>query len=220
MRSKIISEPRLLRSDHRTIKSRGRSLTRAALIKFISCLSFSSLSTTVFADQVYCPSGQHYIQTGMTEAEVLNACGHPLSINETNETPTAKVPITQLIYTSLNQGSVYPGLNDAFYNQWSLPSGSTGISLQFDIRNNKVISIKMNGSDTNATTLCGGRSVQVGDPPSAIYNACGSPGYTNQTYINQPIPTTTKPKVWIYRQDQYQPAIHLLFVNGQLMMIQ
>ena len=180
----------------------------------------SIFTTSVLANQVYCPSGHRFIQTGMTEGAVMSACGKPISMAESNDTPTARVPVTQLIYTSLNQGSVYSGLNNAFYNQWSLPSGSTGTSLQFDLRNNKVVAIKINGSESNATTLCGGRTVQRGDPPSAIYNACGSPGSTNQTYINQPIPTTTKPKVWIYQQDQYQPPIKLTFLNGQLMMIE
>jgi len=180
-----------------------------------------------FADNaVYCPTGHGFIHVGMNMQDVLTACGTPQSKKIAKKPFEKHVPMTQLIYTSLNQGSVYPQLNSAFYDQWSLSSGSTGSTAQFDIINNKVVSIKINGGATNASTVCDGSSVQIGDPIGRVYSACGSPasmtltsassGNTNHTYINQPMPSKKKPEIWTYQLDAYQPALHLTFVNGRL----
>ncbi len=171
------------------------------------------------AQSVYCPQHTGYINTGMTTAEVINACGQPLS-KQTPKTPVMqRIPVQELIYTALNTGSIYPGLNSAFYNQWSLPSGTTGINLQVDLVNGKVNGVKINGSSANAVSLCGGMSVQVGDDANKIYSACGSPTMVNNTYINQPIQSNTKPEVWIYQMSPYQPPLSLTFVNGKLQSI-
>jgi hypothetical protein len=180
-------------------------------------IGFSSFNV-MGAQSIYCPQKQGYINVGMSASQVVAACGQPLSRKITNQPPTQKIPVTQLIYTSLNQGSVYSGLN-SIYNQWSLPSGSKGVSLEVDIINNKVSSVRLNGSGTNAATLCGGNNVQVGDDENRVYNACGNPSLVNNTFINQPIPTNSPPEVWIYQVDQFQPAITLTIVNGKLQSI-
>src|SRR5688500_19779957 len=46
-----------------------------------------------------------------------------------------------------------------------------GAQLQIEIINNKVSSIALNGSSTNAFSICGGRSIEVGDPASFVYSA-------------------------------------------------
>lgn len=171
------------------------------------------------ADSVYCPQKQGYINIGMTAAQVLNACGPPLSKRDTHVQIAEKVPITQLIYTTLNQGAVYPGIT-SYYNMWSLPSGSNGTSLQVSVMDNKVIAISINGSSTNAMTICGGVSIQKGDDVSNVYNACGNPSLVNNTYINRAVPKDQHPEVWIYQVNQYQPSFSLTFVNGQLQSIQ
>ena len=173
-----------------------------------------------FADPVYCPQRSGYINVGMTEEEVINACGQPISKQKSNLPAMQQIPVKQLIYTSLNGGSsAYPGLNSAFYDQWSLPSGSTGVSLQVDIINNKVSAVRINGSGTNAVSICQGQSIKVGDNPNQVYSACGAPNLINSTFINQPIPSKTQPEIWVYQLDQFHPAINLTFVNGQLQSI-
>lgn len=186
----------------------------------ITTLSMSLLlSTSSIAAQLYCPQNARYISTGMTEDQVLAACGPPLTKQQSNNAVTEKVPVQQLLYTSLNTGSVYPGLNSAYYDTWSLPSGSNGISLEVDIMNNKVSAVNINGNQSNAMSICGGTSIQIGSAVSQVYSACGSPNLVNNSFINQSIPSNSKPEVWIYQINQYQAPISLTFINGKLQSI-
>ena len=155
----------------------------------------------------------------MTQDEVIGACGQPLSKQAPNTPVTQKVPVQQLIYKSLNTGSVYPGLNAAFYHQWSLPSGTSGISLVIQAINGKVSGVSINGQSTNAVSICHGVSIEGGDDINKVYSACGSPSMVNNTYINQTLPPSTNPEVWIYQLNQYQAPISLTFVNGKLQSI-
>lgn len=185
-----------------------------ASLLFLSGLLFPF--TSVFGEQIYCPQKAGYIDLGMTQNQVLAACGPPLSKHQANVPAMQKVPVKQFIYTRLNQGSIYPGLNDAFYNQWSLPSGTTGVDLEVDVVNDKVAAVRINGSHTNAMSICHGTNVQVGEDVSRVYSACGSPSMVNHTFIYQPIPSENLPEVWIYQVNQYQSPISLTFVNGKL----
>lgn len=168
-------------------------------------------------DAMYCPQKHAYIKIGMTSSQVINACGEP-SERQGDETHpiVQRIPVKQLIYTTINSGSVYPGLNGAFYNQWSLPSGSTGISLEINVINDKVSSVTLNGTDTHAISLCGNNSIQKGDDINQVYNACGSPSTINTSYIDKPLPSSAKAEIWTYRINPYQPLIHLTFIAGQL----
>jgi hypothetical protein len=171
---------------------------------------------TILAEPTYCPQKSGFIDIGMTQEQVLSACGEPLSKQQLKTPAMQQVPVKQLIYTTLNQGTVYPGLDAAFYEQWSLPSGSSGTSLQFNIVNEKVKGVTINGSSTNVMTICEGQSVAVGDDESKVYTACGDPSMVNNTYVNVPIANAGKPMVWIYQFNPYQAPITLTFVNGKL----
>lgn len=176
------------------------------------------ISATVEA-AAYCPQHARYINVGMTQDEVLEACGQPMAKQSPNVPVTQRVPVKQFIYTALNTGSVYPGLNPAFYTQWSIPSGTRGIGVEVDVVNDRVASVKINGSNTNAMTVCGNNSVQIGDAVSRVYTACGSPARVNNTFVNQVIPSNSKPEVWIYQSTPYQAPFSLTFVNGKLQSI-
>jgi len=168
----------------------------------------------------YCPQNHAYIDVGMTEAQVLAACGQPTSVRASSNAVVEQIPVTQLIYTSLNQGAVYfyPGINP-LYNMWSLPSGSQGTNVEVNLIHDQITSIKINGSGTNALSVCEGGSVQIGDNVAQLYRACGGPSLVNNTYINQTVPSSARPQVWTYTIDQYQPSISLTFVNGILQSI-
>lgn len=187
-------------------------MTSRLAVTFGSVALFCSLNA--FADQsIYCPQNHGYINIGMTADQVIAACGQPLSKQISNRPIMQQVPVQQLLYN--NQGS-----KTAFYGVWSLPVGTnSGAQLEVDIVNNKVSSVRLNGSNTNAFSICGGTSVQVGDPVSKVYGACGNPALVNNTFINQPIETNQKPEIWIYQVDQYQSPINLTFVNGKLQSI-
>ena len=166
------------------------------------------------ASSMYCPQRQGYINIGMTDSQVLNACGQPIAKQTSSNAVVERIPVTQLIYTTLNQGGPYPGVNN-MYQRWSLPSGSTGTSLAFEIKNNLVSGVTINGSGTNAATICGGISLAIGDTVNKVYSACGSPSLVNQTYINQPVPRSQHPETWIYQVNPYQPSFTLTFIDGK-----
>lgn len=171
------------------------------------------------ASSVYCPGKQGNITVGMTSSQVINACGQPQSRQDTDVKVAIKIPVTQLIYTTLNEGAVYSGLT-SYYSMWSLPSGSTGTSLHVNIINNKVTGLSVNGTSMNAMSICGGNSIQIGDDAENVYSACGSPSLVNETYTNQPVSKKQHPEIWVYQLNEYQPAIRLTFVDGKLQSIQ
>ncbi|WP_028388266.1 DUF2845 domain-containing protein [Legionella fairfieldensis] len=176
-------------------------------------IAFIPLSTLAGVQSFYCPQNHGYINIGMTPDQVMASCGQPLSKQLSNQPVMQKVPVQQLIYN--NQGS-----QRAFYGVWSIPVGvSGGAQLEVDVINNKVSSVRINGSNTNAFSICGGNSIEAGDPVSQVYGACGSPSIVNNTYINQPIQTNQRPEVWIYQPGEYQSPISLTFVNGKLQSI-
>lgn len=177
-------------------------------------------------DSFYCPQHAGYINIGMPVEQVIAACGQPLSKQQMNTPATRKVPVQQVIYN--NEGD-----KRAFYGVWSLPIGNSntgilqpfggnsggGALLQITIMNNKVSSISINGASSNAFSVCGGVSVEIGDPVAAVYNACGTPSLVNHSYINQPIPSATKPEIWVYQPSPYQPPLSLTFIDGKLQSI-
>lgn len=179
---------------------------RAAAVLYLLPLS-------LFADNAYyCPQNHAYINIGMTMDEVIAACGQPTSKENSAKPLTQKIPVQQLIYN--NQGT-----NTAFYGVWNIPIGSGGAQMEVDVVNNQIKGVRVNGADVNASSLCGGNGFQMDDPVSKVYFACGSPDIVNNTYVNQIIPTTTKPQVWIYSLGPYQSAISLTFVDGKLQSI-
>lgn len=191
---------------------------------FSTCLSFS-----LFADQsLYCPQNHGYINVGMTMNEVIGACGQPLSKQESKQPIFQKVPVQQLIYNNKgsNLDTVGPysmttqGSNVISHSPYSLSTGSSGAMLEIDIINNKVKEIKVNGTGTNAASFCEGVSIQIGDEQAKVMSSCGSPSLINNTFMNQVVPTETKPQIWIYKPDQYQSPVSLTFVDGKLQSIQ
>ena len=188
---------------------------------YLIALSIAFLPMTAFSvDSLYCPYKQGYISIGMSNDQVIARCGQPIKReNSSNVQVSKKIPVTQLIYTTLNTGAVYPGLT-SYYEMWSLPSGSNGTSLRVNVINDKITAVDINGSATNAMSICGGSHIQIGDDVNKVYSACGNPSLVNETFINQPVPNSQQPEVWTYQLDPYQPTIHLTFISGNLQSIQ
>ena len=84
--------------------------------------------------------------------------------------------------------------------------------------NNRVTSINVNNSNTNATNACAGNSFQLGDTIAEVYRACGNPSMINNTYITQAVSKDQNPEAWYY-DFQYQPSVTLTFINGILQSI-
>lgn len=177
-------------------------------------LALMVIPFSLFADSqsLYCPQNHAYINVGMTTDEVIAACGQPVNQQSSNQPVTQKIPVQQFIYNNM-------GTSTAFYGVWNMPTGNGGAQLQINIVDKKVKSISLNGGDSNAVSICGGNSIQVGDPIDKVYYSCGSPSITNNTFINEIIPSAEKPQVWTYQPGQYQPSVTLTFVNGRLQSI-
>lgn len=192
------------------------------LKNFLFTVTLISFANLVLADDsYYCAKNHAYINVGMTQDQVLAACGNPSSVKDSRGSVLQQIPMTQLIYTDINKGAVffYPGI-DRVYSLFSLPSGSTGNTITVDIINDQISAIKINGVNSNALSMCKQGSVQIGDSTSAIYNACGAPDNINQTYVNRSVPNQQKPQVWVYDSQNYQQGFTLTFINGILQSIQ
>lgn len=149
----------------------------------------------------------------MSPEEVIAACGSPTSQQESDQPVLKKIPVTQLIYNNL-------GTKTAFYGVWNTEMGSGGTPLEINVVNNRIKSIRLNNSDSNAFSICQGTNIQIGDQVGKVFAACGTPALMNNTYINQLIPTIKKPQVWIYQPGQYQSPVTLTFVDGKLQSIE
>ncbi|OGV29592.1 MAG: hypothetical protein A3E88_04935 [Legionellales bacterium RIFCSPHIGHO2_12_FULL_35_11] len=194
-------------------------------MRFFKILASSILFTysiNIFADDnLYCAKNHAYIEVGMNQYQIISACGKPETIKSSGNAVVQQIPVTQVMYTTINKGAVffYPGINP-LYTMFSLPSGSTGNTVEIDLINNQVSTIKVNGSSANALSVCNKGKVQIGDSINDIYNACGPPDNINNTYINRSIPKKDHPEVWIYPTKNYQSGFTLTFVGGILQSIE
>ena len=188
----------------------------------LNTVTFLILTNSALAsDSFYCTKNHNYINVGMTQDQVLAACGSPTKVQDSSGSVVQQIPMTQLIYTDINKGAVffYPGI-DRVYSLFSLPSGSTGNTISVNIINDQISSIQINGVSSNALSMCKNGNVQIGDSTSAIYNACGAPDSINNTYVNRSVPSQQKPQAWIYESQNYQPGFTLTFIDGVLQSIQ
>lgn len=186
---------------------------------FFSIIIFFMTSSLYAMQSFYCPSGSAYIRIGMTMQEVEKACGPPTRKDQTNNPVTTRVPVKQMIYTTLNKGPFYPTM-DSMYTMWSLPSGSTGLTMQVTIQHGKVSSVELNQGSQNASTICKNGSVHVGDTEQDVVDSCGMPDMVNNTFVKEPVPSQNAPKIWLYQFDNYQPILKLTFAQGKLQSIE
>lgn len=161
----------------------------------------------------YCPKNRGYINIGMTIDQVIAACGEPSSKEVSNQPLQEKIFMTQMIFNNLGSSQVTGTVNS---QSSPLTTGVIqGVQLEVDIIDNKVSDIKMNGSTSNAFSLCGGASIQIGDPVSSVYANCPNPSIVNSTFIYKNIKTENKPEVWVY-DIPYQSSLKLTIIDGKL----
>ncbi|MBA2649928.1 MAG: DUF2845 domain-containing protein [Legionella sp.] len=180
----------------------------------IFSLVFLILPMSLYGVQsYYCPQNHQYINVGMSADQVVSACGEPLSRQNANNPVTVRVPVQQLIYN--NQGAEQPFA--AQTNYWApLKTGNGGVQLEVNIVDYRVKLIRINGSNSNAASVCQGINIQIGDSVAKVYNACGAPSVVNNSYINQVTTPATPPQLWIYQAGDYQAPFSLIFVDGRL----
>jgi hypothetical protein len=182
------------------------------LLKSCSLLLIINLySLIVFADEpMYCPGRSKYINVGMTVAQLKDACGEPTAVQELDHPATKKVQVKQLMFNAI-------GSKTAFYGVWAVRSGvDTGAQLEIDVIDTQIVAIKINDENVNATTLCQNQTITVKDPVFKAVNLCGNPSTSNMTYVNMPIPGSSKPQVWTYQSTPYQPTMTFTIVDGKV----
>jgi hypothetical protein len=195
------------------------------LILSLTVLSLSAASSAVFAvDSIYCPQKSGYARVGMSMEEVLSICGDP-AVKQTSDTfATQKVRVQQYIFDQHNKSK-------AFYGVWALPIGdsnyseadfngtsSGGVSLEITAYQDKVLSISYNGQSVQGFDTCGG-DIKIGTDMGEVYSLCGDPSQQNNTYINIPIQSKSRPQIWTYQPD-YQPSVRMTFIDGKLFSIE
>jgi hypothetical protein len=123
------------------------------------------------------------------------------------------------------------GAPKTFYGVWAIPIGnansngssfganSGGQTLEVNLLKDKVQSITLNGSSSNAFSICNGQMIKVGDPSTLVYNSCGNPSQVNHSFVNEAIPSKQPPQEWLYQADKYQPPFSLTFMDGTLQSI-
>lgn len=196
----------------------------------LTLLLLQTVTAAAFADQqsYYCAQHSGYINIGMTVDQVIAACGKPLSQQESDKPVMQKIPVQQVFFTGQSSST-------AFYGVWAIPGGSSnygmlepfgtsnggnGVRLQVDISNNKIKAAKIDGSEVNAFSICGGINISVGDPANKVFNNCGNPSIVNNTFTQVPVQSKEKPQIWVYQASQYQPAVSLTILGGKLISIQ
>jgi hypothetical protein len=179
----------------------------------ISAVVIAVPCTILAGEAFFCPQNHAYIKVGMSEKEVLAACGEPLSQQDSNQPVVQKIKVQQLYFNS--KGAEQPLIGYGYQVQ----SGFNGVQLQVNMVDQKVKEIIINGTPDNAASFCPGAAIQIGDPLGKVYGSCGEPAMVNETFINQAIPSNNKPKIWIYQPSPYQPGFTLTFVDGKLQSI-
>lgn len=178
----------------------------AALIILTSSLGHAKNS-------FYCPQNHGYIKEGMSESQVLQACGKPTNKSSSKQPASRNIKVTSLVFNNV-------GSKNALRNGFSVTFGNEGgTSLSVNIVDNKVSDMLVDGQTSTSTNICSGANIQVGDNATKVISSCGSPSVTNtsvrQVFLNGQQEVTN----WSYVGNRAQPNFSLTFVNGKLQSI-
>jgi hypothetical protein len=181
------------------------------------CCLFCLFTELSFADgntnNLYCPQGAQYIQPGMNILDVKQACGAPIHVTKREVADSHKIPLIQWTF---RVGSLSGIRRSNFYFRTASINNPT---LVVTFKQNKVMTVSLDGQGMPASDICGGIPINKGDDMSAVSNACGTPNYTNETYTLAPTGSNSKEEIWSMKLGPYQPDIILTFKNGILQSI-
>lgn len=156
--------------------------------------------TLLFADNFLCPTTNEYVETGTTLGQVLIACGQPTKVVE-SKNQSGPQQVTQLTYqrTVVKQNRL-------------VANNMQQYQLDFQVADNKIIGILVNGQAVQATS-CQNGSLKVGDVGSKILSQCGQPFLITRTMADVKTPQTTE---IIYQTNSYLPPVTFIFQDGRL----
>lgn len=163
----------------------------------LTCLT---LSTSGFA--MFCPKNFNQINLGDTIEQVEQQCGKPDFIRKSQSEDNGP-----------QEWNFYAHPQMKRYTETRTNSGAeASVKVAVALNNGKVVNISANGMSLAATTICGGRSIAVGDTADSVKNACGDPVFINKSNL----PNKPKPDEIITYKYSSTPPVILTFVNGKL----
>ena len=169
---------------------------------------FLMFSGSVSAESYYCGKNSMFISPGMSQAQVIQACGEPQSKQKRNQQGSQQRPVTQMQFSIASQKKA------GAYGAFPISVGRRS-TLDVTVANGKIVSLSLAGQSSQSISVCGSANIYVGGPSSAL-SACGSPNMTNKTFVNVSTGQSEKVEMWTIKPDQYTPGISLTFVNGVL----
>lgn len=191
------------------------------LFAIIAIFGSFTLASIASADPFYCPQNSQYINIGMSQSDVIQACGEPQNVKKSKKSAVKKVPVSQLTFNvstqsiGLTAGTRTPGIQSGAFYANSGPLSTLVVTVSED----KITNISLNGASTQSASICGG-SFAVGDPGSNAIASCGDPTAVNNTYKNVNTDKIDEVETWSYSPGNYQPSFQLTFVDGALSAIQ
>ncbi len=168
--------------------------------KTLVLLTCLTLSTSGFA--MFCPKSFNQINLGDTIEQVEQQCGKPDFIKKTQGEDNGPQEWNFYAHPQMKKST-----------EMRTNSGAeASVKVAVAMNDGKVVNISANGMSLAATTICGGKSITVGDTAKTVKNACGEPVFINKSSI----PNKQKPDEIIEYKYSSTPAVVLTFVNGKL----
>lgn len=167
-------------------------------------------SSIAQAASYYCASssGNGYINTGYTMAQVQAVCGNPTSNTQQQSPTTVNQQLQSWLYT---QRMVSP-INDKSYNYNNQNQGN---ALQINLVNNQVTSIVSSERGNVQSWSCPQGNLRIGMSANEALSACGQPTTVNNSTKQVNVPSYTI-NTWVYQQNSYSKPLTLEFQNGIL----
>ncbi len=147
---------------------------------------------------MFCPTNFNQINTGYTEAQVVQLCGKPAQQETKEVKPGGPQEWDYFIKQSVSTVMSYQTV------------GTLKMQITFD-GSGHVINLNVNGIGVGGTAICGAL-IQLNSSTDQVKAACGAPAY-----INTPTSTSEQPstQVTTYTYMSNPPAV-LTFENGVL----
>lgn len=177
---------------------------------YITVLSLiTSVSWAMFCNGSQGSNG--WVEQGMSEQDVLAACGQPNSAIEIDSDKN-RLNVTQYWNYQQQTMQMLPQKVAAPTPYTSINVNSAGNTLVVEINNNKITSLAVNGNFVSTGNCPNGGFVRVGDTADALASRCGAATQVSYQYAKE---TSVLPPItqWIY-QLQGGQSLTIQFQQG------
>lgn len=185
------------------------SKTQILGLSFLSLIGFVLTPKYAHAT-IYCSYGGGYLKVGMSQAQVKSSCGTPIAESKKKTYATRNVAVQQLFYT----------VKQTARNVYGPKFSAKSLDMVITVRNNKVTSINLSGTNAQGVSVCPNGAIQVGSAVNTVTQACGYPSYVNQSYQKVSQGNIVEEVTWQLKPTQYGQPLTLIFNDGVLTSIQ